>query len=134
MLHETDAVLVDLWRLLEEEGAPVSVARRGVADLLAEGLLAFSDAQIAFTDKGRERATVAVRRTRLAEVLLARTLDRGAPEDCGRGVPLAAGFEDQVCAFLDHPRQCPHGKAIPPAAGCCVPALALAAGTSSMAG
>jgi putative ABC transport system ATP-binding protein len=124
--HEADAALVDLWRLLEEEDAPVSVARRGVADLLAEGLLAFSDARIAFTDKGRERAAVAVRRARLAEVLLARTLDRGAPEGCGRGVPLAAGFEDQVCAFLDHPRQCPHGRAIPPAAGCCVPALALA--------
>ncbi len=119
-------MLIDLWRLLEEDAAPVSVARRGVADLLAEGLLAFSGPHIAFTERGRESARAAVRRARLAEALLARTLDRGTPEECGRGGPLAAGFEDQICAFLDHPAQCPHGRAIPPAAGCCRPSLALA--------
>jgi energy-coupling factor transporter ATP-binding protein EcfA2 len=110
-------VLADLWRLLEEDGGGVSVARRGVADLLAGGLLAFVDGRIAFTDKGRAQAVAAVRRVRLAEVLLARTLS--ATEECGRATPVAAGFEDQVCAFLDHPEECPHGRPIPPGGTCC---------------
>ncbi|MEA2693083.1 MAG: putative transport system ATP-binding protein [Acidobacteriota bacterium] len=116
---EQQAVMVDLWRLLEEDGAPVSVTRRGVADLLAQGLLAFVDGRIAFTDRGREMAAPVVRRARLAEVLLARTLDRGAAEECGRERPLAAGFEDQICAFLNHPTHCPHGRPISPSQGCC---------------
>jgi len=49
---------------------------------------------------------------RLAEVLLERTLS--TTEECGRALPVAAGFEDQVCAFLDHPAACPHGRTIPP--------------------
>jgi putative ABC transport system ATP-binding protein len=110
-------VLADLWRQLEEDGAGVSVARRGVADLLADGLLGFVDGRIAFTDKGRAQAVAAVRRVRLAEVLLARTLS--ATGECGRATPVAAGFEDQVCAFLDHPEECPHGRPIPPGGSCC---------------
>jgi putative ABC transport system ATP-binding protein len=117
--HELQGVMVDLWRLLEEDGAPVSVTRRGVADLLAKGLLAFVDGRIAWTDRGRELAAPIVRRARLAEVLLARTLDRGIGEECGRERPLAAGFEDQICAFLDHPNVCPHGRPISPSATCC---------------
>ncbi len=116
---ELQAVMVDLWRLLEEDGTAVSVTRRGVADLLAGGLLAFVDGRIAFTERGREMAAPVVRRARLAEVLLARTLDRGAAEECGRERPLAAGFEDQICAFLDHPTHCPHGRPISPSPGCC---------------
>jgi putative ABC transport system ATP-binding protein len=118
--------MADLWRLLEEEKAGVSVARRGVADLLADGLLAFVDGKIAFTERGRTLAEAAVRRVRLAEVLLARTLS--TTEECGRALPVAAGFEDQVCAFLDHPTECPHGRPIPPGGSCCgVPEPAAAA-------
>ena len=50
---------------------------------------------------------------RLAEVLVERTLARSSGEECGREAPVAAGFEDQVSAFLDHPRSCPHGRPIP---------------------
>jgi putative ABC transport system ATP-binding protein len=110
-------VLADLWRLLEEDNAGVSVARRGVADLLADGLLAFVDGKIAFTERGRILAASAVRRVRLAEVLLARTL--ATTEECGHALPVAGGFEDQVCAFLDHPTECPHGRPIPPGGSCC---------------
>ena len=112
---ELQAFLPDLWRLLEEDRTGVSVARRGVAELIADGLLAFVDGKIAFTERGRSQAATAVRRVRLAEVLLARTL--ASVEECGRPMPVAAGFEDQVCAFLDHPAVCPHGRPIP-AGGC----------------
>jgi putative ABC transport system ATP-binding protein len=116
---ELQSALVDLWRLLEEDGAAVSVARRGVAELLAAGLLAFVDGRIAFTERGRAEAAPAVRRARLAEVLLARTLGHPLSAECGAERPLAPGFEDQVCAFLDHPTRCPHGRPISPGGACC---------------
>jgi putative ABC transport system ATP-binding protein len=109
---ELQEILVDLWRLIEEDGTGVPVTRRGVADLLADGHLAFVDGRIAFTERGRAHAAAVVRRVRLAEVLLERTLDRGPGEECGRATPVAAGFEDQVCAFLNDPETCPHGRPI----------------------
>src|SRR3954447_2042688 len=65
-----------------------------------------------------EEDRAAVRRVRLAEVLVERTLARSSGEKCGREAPVAAGFEDQVSAFLDHPRSCPHGRPIPPGEDC----------------
>jgi energy-coupling factor transporter ATP-binding protein EcfA2 len=121
---ELQLVLVDLWQALEEEQRAVPVSGRGVADLLAQGLLVFAHGNIALTDRGRAQAALAVRRVRLAEALLAGTLAPGAvPAQCGRVAPVAAGFEDQVCAFLGHPKLCPHGLPIPPA-GCCAAAAA----------
>src|ERR1700681_888033 len=43
---ELQAVLVDLWRALAEESRAVPVTGRGVADLLAQGLLVFADGRI----------------------------------------------------------------------------------------
>jgi putative ABC transport system ATP-binding protein len=120
---ELQAALVDLWRRLEEDGEGVSVARRGVADLIAQGVLTYVDGRIAFTEPGRSQAAAVVRRVRLAEVLLDRTLH--SAEGCGRPMPVAAGFEDQVCAFLDHPSTCPHGQPIPPGGSCCAPVEAI---------
>jgi putative ABC transport system ATP-binding protein len=120
---ELQAALVDLWSRLEEDGEGVSVARRGVADLIAQGVLTYVDGRIAFTEPGRSQAAAVVRRVRLAEVLLDRTLH--SAEDCGRPMPVSAGFEDQVCAFLDHPATCPHGRPIPPGGSCCAPAESL---------
>jgi putative ABC transport system ATP-binding protein len=121
---ELHAVLVELWRALAEDERPVPVTARGIADLLAQGLLTFAGGHIAFTDRGRAQAGAAVRRVRLAEALLARTLAPGAvPAQCGRAAPVAAGFEDQVCAFLGHPTLCPHGRPIAPGGeACCPPA------------
>ncbi|HEV2853009.1 MAG TPA: ATP-binding cassette domain-containing protein [Thermoanaerobaculia bacterium] len=118
--QELQGVLAEMWQLIEEDRAGVSVARRGVAELLADGLLSFVDGKIAFTDRGRAQALAVVRRERLAEVLLTRTLGRDS--ECGRETPVAAGFEDQVCAFLDHPEVCPHSRPIPPGGVCCAEA------------
>jgi putative ABC transport system ATP-binding protein len=126
-------VLVELWRKLEEDGEAVSVSQRKVADLLAQGLLAFAGSRIELTPRGRELAAAAVRRVRLAEALLARTLAPGSVSDeCGRATPVAAGFEDQVCAFLAHPDRCPHGRLIAPLGpSCCAEQAAAAARTEA---
>jgi putative ABC transport system ATP-binding protein len=130
---ELQALLVELWHSLVEEPRPLSVTARGIADLLAQGLLAFAGGHLTFTDRGRAQAAAAVRRVRLAEALLARTLAPGAVSaECGHAAPVAAGFEDQVCAFLDHPALCPHGRPIAPEGeGCCPPA---AGGTAPAGG
>ncbi len=116
--EELLGVLAELWHLIEEDREGVSIARRGIAELMADGLLAFADGKIIFTERGQAQARAAVRRVRLAEVLVERTLARNSGKECGREVPVAAGFGDQVCAFLDHPRSCPHGRPIPPGADC----------------
>jgi putative ABC transport system ATP-binding protein len=111
-------LLIELWHELEEAGGAVSIERRGVADLLADGRLRFDGGRLHFTDAGRAQAAEAVRRQRLAEALLERTLERGAEAACGEGLPVAASIAEQVCGFLDHPERCPHGRAIPRGADC----------------
>jgi putative ABC transport system ATP-binding protein len=112
-----DRLLADLWRALEEEGSRVPTTRAGVPELLAEGFLgAETGAGVAFTPAGREAALAAVRRVRLAEALLARTLGRCTTE-CGRETPLAPGWEEQVAEFLGRPELCPHGRPIGEVAG-----------------
>jgi len=117
--EQAPGLLAELWRLLEEEGARVSVGRRGVAEALASGILRFAEGRIAFTEAGRLQAAAAVRRFRLAETLLARALAGAVNGHCGRALPLAPTVVAEVCAFLDHPRACPHGRPIPAGSGCC---------------
>jgi putative ABC transport system ATP-binding protein len=116
-------LLLDLWRALEEGAGSVSIERRGVAEMLADGRLRFEGGRLHFTDSGRTQAAEAVRRQRLGEALLERTLERGREEDCGAALPVAASIVGQVCAFLEHPRACPHGRPIPAGDGCCFPRL-----------
>jgi putative ABC transport system ATP-binding protein len=116
---EHQVLLADLWRALEEDSDRVPVEQRGIADLLAEGLLHFADGRIAFTETGRLHAAEVVRRRRLGEALAAHTLAREIQVACGRDEPIAAAVTDQVCAFLEHPLVCPHGRAIPAGPACC---------------
>ncbi len=117
--RERAPLLLELWRALEEKGPPVSIERRGVAEALADGVLRFDAGRLHFTDTGRLQGAGVVRRQRLAEALLERTLERRDGARCGEGLPLAAAIADQVCAFLDHPGFCPHGRPIPRGVDCC---------------
>jgi DtxR family Mn-dependent transcriptional regulator len=55
------------------------------------------------------------RRHLLAETLMASVLDGPAEGngDCGVGRPIGESVVDSVCAYLGHPRHCPHGRSIP---------------------
>ncbi len=78
---------------------------------------------VEFTPKGRQRAADVIRRHRLAERLFTETL---RVEDEQEIEQQACKFEhilspeatDRICAFLGHPRTCPHGSPIP-AGECC---------------
>jgi ABC-type lipoprotein export system ATPase subunit len=84
------------------------------------------EAMIIFTEKGRKRAEDIIRRHRLAEILFTETLrvkdEREVAEQaCKFEHILSPEATDSICAFLGHPRTCPHGSPIP-AGECCLAA------------
>jgi DtxR family Mn-dependent transcriptional regulator len=127
-----EEVAEELWILAEQgldgvEDLRASTEVGGLDAVLAQlelrGLLRVSGGRLALTSDGRELARRQVRRKRLAEVLFTtvlevpdeRAVDRTA---CVMEHVLGAGLADAICAFLGHPRACPHGKPIPPGSCC----------------
>jgi len=100
-------------------GAPPTLLKR-IAD---RGLIAFADDSVELTETGYERARNLIRRQRLAEMLFTQTLSLDAKvterEACRFEHILSLEVTDSICAFLKHPRACPHGAEIPRGA-CCI--------------
>ena len=94
-------------------GAPPTLLKR-IAD---RGLIAFADDSVELTESGYERARNLIRRQRLAEMLFTHTLALDAKvterEACRFEHILSLEVTDSICAFLKHPRACPHGAEIP---------------------
>ncbi len=120
-----DEVLVQLWTLGEEGVTPdparvqvpdVVDNRRTLLGMVESGLLEAAD-PLGFTARGRARARDLVRRRRLAEVLFSSALrvpdERVEYTACRMEHIIDPEVTDSICAFLGHPRQCPHGKPIP---------------------
>ena len=90
--------------------------RRTLLGMVESGLIG-GGSPLAFTPRGRVRARDLVRRRRLAEVLFSSTLR--VPEArmeytaCRMEHIIDPEVTDSICAFLGHPRHCPHGKPIP---------------------
>ena len=79
---------------------------------------------IYFTEKGRKRAEDIIRRHRLAERLFVQTFHvydetEIAEQACKFEHILSPEATNSICAFLGHPRTCPHGSPIP-AGECCI--------------
>ncbi|HEU5335528.1 MAG TPA: ATP-binding cassette domain-containing protein [Terriglobales bacterium] len=78
---------------------------------------------IEFTPRGRQRAADVIRRHRLAERLFTESLGMDDPAEieeqaCKFEHILSPEATDRICAFLGHPRACPHGAPIPPGTCC----------------
>lgn len=126
MVHGVDIgeveqeLLEDLWQHQMEgrplpESLPAQVKEYHFAERgwLAQGTLTLTEA-------GQVLARRAIRRHRLAERLLADLMGTGreraeeTEEDaCVLEHSLIEGLDEKVCAFLGHPRVCPHGHPIP---------------------
>jgi DtxR family transcriptional regulator, Mn-dependent transcriptional regulator len=139
MRHDTDLADQDLeeiaealFTLAEEGKETLADLRRAsrvepfdevVERMVRAGLLEVRGDRARLTESGRVLAERQVRRYRLAEMLFTavlkvpddRAVDRTA---CVMEHVLDAPTTDSVCAFLGHPRHCPHGKPIP-AGSCC---------------
>ena len=81
---------------------------------------------VTLTTRGRSRAGSIIRRHRLAERLFTDSLAMDSESEieqqaCKFEHILSPGATDKICAFLGHPRTCPHGAPIP-LGPCCKPA------------
>ena len=75
---------------------------------------------VELTPRGRERAGRIIRRHRLAERLFTESLGMQNESEieeqaCKFEHILSPEATEKICAFLGHPRTCPHGAPIPPA-------------------
>ena len=126
-----DEVLVQLWTLLEDGRAPdpedikvpdVVDNRRTLVGMGESGLLVPPAESLELTARGKLRARDLVRRRRLAEVLFSSALHLSDPEvevaACRMEHIIDPEVTDSICAFLGHPRRCPHGRPIP-SGDCC---------------
>ena len=132
-----DEVLVQIWQLEEEgrvpEAARIQVPdvvsnRRMLTSMLERGMLYQPGDPLRLTARGRAQARDLIRRRRLAEVLFATAL-RLTPADveavaCRMEHIIEPQVTNSICAFLGHPRRCPHGKPIPPGSCCELPIIA----------
>lgn len=124
---ELESVLQGAWRCVED-GVPATretlqrgSGRRSLDACIAREYIILDGAAFRLTAAGTMRARDIVRRRRLAERLLQQALHEtpaGEDDGCGRDRALAEATADATCAFLGHPRTCPHGRAVP-AGGCC---------------
>jgi putative ABC transport system ATP-binding protein len=78
---------------------------------------------VELTPRGRERAGSIIRRHRLAERLFTDSLAMDSESEieqqaCKFEHILSPEATDKICAFLGHPRTCPHGAPIPPGPCC----------------
>jgi energy-coupling factor transporter ATP-binding protein EcfA2 len=78
---------------------------------------------VELTPRGMKRAADIIRRHRLAERLFTDSLAMDSETEieqqaCKFEHILSAEATDKICAFLNHPRTCPHGSPIPPGPCC----------------
>jgi putative ABC transport system ATP-binding protein len=78
---------------------------------------------VELTPRGRQRAADIIRRHRLAERLFTDSLALDSETEieqqaCKFEHILSPEATDKICAFLGHPRTCPHGALIPPGPCC----------------
>lgn len=139
MIHDHEMADQDLEELAEEVWSGGERGLQTVEALRRESRLESFDAslerfvgmglarevegRLELTASGREIAERQVRRHRLAEMLLFTVLDvrdENAVERsaCVMEHVISQAVTDSVCAFLGHPKFCPHGKPIP-SGPCC---------------
>ena len=90
--------------------------------LQSKGDLKFTGQEVEFSPELEKRTKDIVRRYRLGEVLFSKTLhldqEKSDKEACEFEHMLNPEMTEKICAFLEHPKICPHGRGIPPGVCC----------------
>ncbi len=130
--QDVEEVAEELWTLAEQgsdrladlkETTQVSELDGALMKLESLGLARVSGETVALTSEGRRLAELQVRRHRLGESLFTTVLEVRDEKQVNRTAcvlehVLGDGLTDSICAFLGHPKFCPHGKPIPPGPCC----------------
>jgi DtxR family Mn-dependent transcriptional regulator len=133
--EDIEEALGAIWHQFEEgkrkKSIIISVMEEGVSHesfsrLLNEGYAVEKGDEVALTPKGEQLAKDITRRHRLAERLLTDVLSLDQhvvdPNACQLEHIISVEVSESICSLLGHPRECPHGLAIPPGA-CCAKAV-----------
>ncbi len=122
-ITDREEILERLWQL-RERGTPGMEAlraslrdrfqRRDLEQLQADGLVTRDGEEVSLTERGSAHAERLIRAHRIGERLIhdvmGREFESGA---CEFEHILATEIVDGICTLLGHPRECPHGFAIP---------------------
>lgn len=124
--HDRDEHLETLWHLLENNESDIDSFRSHSSGTIEEdvieklrddGYITLQGNTISLTEKGSSEAQQIIRRHRLAERLLTDVLGMAIgdiePGACEFEHVLAPELVESICTLLGHPRECPHGGAIP---------------------
>jgi putative ABC transport system ATP-binding protein len=129
-----DEILEQMWMQREDNIEPTGktlavpdvVDNRSALKSMSElGFIVIGDGgRLDWTPKGEKRARGIIRRHRLAEKLFYEKFDMNEEQAesnaCQLEHILSREVTDSVCAFLGHPKACPHNKPIP-RGDCCSP-------------
>jgi DtxR family Mn-dependent transcriptional regulator len=130
--QDVEEVAEELWTLGEQgrdrladlrETTQVADLDAALAKLAMRRLAQAQGDRVVLTPEGRALAELQVRRHRLAETLLTTVFEVKDEQQVNRTAcvmehVLGHGLTDSICAFLGHPKLCPHGKPIPPGPCC----------------
>ncbi len=132
---QIEEMLEYIWILEENDGKAKSsrmdekfggdIANSYLTEMVEKQLINLHNSEIAFTETGKKRAMLIIRRHRIAERLLNDVLEmRG--DEFERGACQFEHFVNEeiiasICTLLGHPAVCPHGNKIPQGE-CCISA------------
>jgi DtxR family Mn-dependent transcriptional regulator len=116
--HHREKGVDSLKKLLNvEEVVEAGAGLDTIKEMEEEDLLELRDDSVVLTGEGERQAELAIRRHRLAEMLLSEVLevDEGHIEEnaCNFEHSLSPEVTDSICTLLGHPPACPHGHPIP---------------------
>jgi DtxR family transcriptional regulator, Mn-dependent transcriptional regulator len=131
-ITDRDEVLERLWQLGERGAATVELLRKSLKGRLSgddldrlqeDGMVRRDGEELSFTARGAARAERLIRTHRIGERLIHDVLGREFESAaCEFEHILATEIVDGICTLLGHPRECPHGFAIPQGECCRVSA------------
>ena len=127
---KAEEILESLWIVTEEKGEnaahfdalQIDQDDEALAELVGLAYVEVRGERVHLRREGRAEARMTVRRHRLAERLMMDILDikgrSGDERACEFEHLLHHGVDTKICALLNHPTTCPHGKPIPPGSCC----------------
>ena len=132
--RKKEEILEAIWSSIEKGNftinnikkiAHIPVNSEALNILEKEDIIKIDNDKIKFTDKGKEKARIIIRRHRLAERLMVDILDMNLESieagACEYEHLIAPGITESICTLLGHPKTCPHGNSIPEGK-CCLEA------------